>query len=156
MSQPDPPAADPAVAHQLARRCADVMLASDRASRDAGLRLIEVGPGTASMAMTVTAAMSNGHGTCHGGYVFLLADTAFAVACNSFGELSVAQACDIVYVVPARAGDELLARATLRSGFGRNGIYDVTVTRGLDEVVAEFRGRSRNLGTRLLDDPLAH
>jgi acyl-CoA thioesterase len=116
------------------------------------MRLTEVGPGTATVAMTVTDAMSNGHGTCHGGYLFLLADTAFAVACNSFGEVSVAQACDIVFVVPARTGDELLARASLRTGFGRNGIYDVTVTRDRREVVAEFRGRSRSLGTRLLDE----
>jgi acyl-CoA thioesterase len=128
------------------------MLAGDRASREAGMRLTEVGPGTATVAMTVTDAMSNGHGTCHGGYLFLLADTAFAVACNSFGEVSVAQACDIVFVVPARTGDELLARASLRTGFGRNGIYDVTVTRDRREVVAEFRGRSRSLGTRLLDE----
>jgi acyl-CoA thioesterase len=151
VGDPNEPAGAQQLARQLAQRCAEVMLASDHASREAGLRLTEVGPGTASMAMTVTAAMSNGHGTCHGGYVFLLADTAFAVACNSFGEVSVAQACDIVFVVPARTGDELLARAALRTGFGRNGIYDVTVTRGGGEVVAEFRGRSRSLGTRLLD-----
>ena len=143
---------DPTDAADLARRCAEVMLAGDRASREAGMRLTEVGPGTATVAMTVTDAMSNGHGTCHGGYLFLLADTAFAVACNSFGEVSVAQACDIVFVVPARTGDELLARASLRTGFGRNGIYDVTVTRDRREVVAEFRGRSRSLGTRLLDE----
>ncbi len=150
MSHPDlgPDAAQA----DLARRCAEVMLASDRASREVGMRLTEVGPGTASVTMTVTEAMSNGHGTCHGGYLFMLADTAFAVACNSFGEVSVAQACDIVFVVPARTGEELLARAALRTGFGRNGIYDVTVTRGRGEVVAEFRGRSRSLGTRLLDE----
>jgi acyl-CoA thioesterase len=154
VSHPDPgPAADAAAARQLAQRCAELMLAGDRASREAGLRLADVAPGSASMTMTVTTAMSNGHGTCHGGYIFLLADTAFAVACNSFGETSVAQACDIVFVVPARTGEELLARAALRTGFGRNGIYDVTVTRGRGEVVAEFRGRSRSLGTRLLDEP---
>ena len=150
MSHPDP--GPDAARADLARRCAEVMLASDRASREVGMRLTEVGPGTASVAMTVTEAMSNGHGTCHGGYIFMLADTAFAVACNSFGEVSVAQACDIVFVVPARTGEELLARAALRTGFGRNGIYDVTVTRGRGEVVAEFRGRSRSLGTRLLDE----
>jgi acyl-CoA thioesterase len=85
--------------------------------------------------------MVNGHGIAHGGLLFSLADTAFACACNSFGPVAVAAAADIVFVAPARAGDELTADAALRTRWGRQAIYDVTIRRG-DEVVAEFRGRS--------------
>lgn len=129
----------------LARRCADSMYAADTASQRAGITLEDVSPGRATTRMTVTGAMLNGHRTCHGGYVFLLADTAFAFACNTYGATTVAQACDIVFVRPARLGDELVATAAERGRYGRNGIYDVTVSRGGD-VIAEFRGRSRAAG----------
>jgi acyl-CoA thioesterase len=92
--------------------------------------------------MTVTAAMVNGHGMAHGGFVFLLADTAFACACNSHGPVTVAAGADVTFLRPARAGDVLQARASERSISGRSGVYDVTVTRDGD-VIAEFRGRSR-------------
>lgn len=134
----------------LARRCAELMLARDAASRSAEITLTEVRPGSAAVAMTVTEAMVNGHGSCHGGYVFLLADTAFAMACNSRDEVTVAQDCDIVFIHPVQAGDRLRAQAAERVRYGRNGIYDVTVTRQDGDVVAEFRGRSRSLGTPLL------
>jgi acyl-CoA thioesterase len=88
--------------------------------------------------------MINGHDIAHGGFVFMLADTAFAFACNTYGTPTVAQACDIVFVRPARLGEELVAAARERARFGRSGIYDVTVTAGGD-LVAEFRGRSRTL-----------
>ena len=139
----------------LARRCAEAMLSRDRASQGAGISVEDVGPGRASARMTVLPAMTNGHDICHGGYVFLLADTAFALACNSYGDTTLAQACDIVFAQPAHTGDELRADAVERLRFGRNGVYDVTVRRAGGEVVAEFRGRSRTLGTplRLPEDP---
>jgi acyl-CoA thioesterase len=95
--------------------------------------------------MTITESMINGHGIAHGGYVFLLADTAFACACNSAGPVTVAAGADITFIAPVRRGDMLEAAAAERVSFGRSGIYDVTVRRGA-EVVAEFRGRSRTVG----------
>ena len=120
------------------------MLDDDLASRSLGMRLIDAGPGHATVRMTVTDTMVNGHALAHGGYVFLLADTAFACACNSHGPVTVAAGADITFVASAHLGDELEARAVERVTYGRSGIYDVTVTRGT-EVVAEFRGRSRTL-----------
>jgi len=134
-------------AHELARACADAMYADDLASQKAGITIEDVAPGRAVARMTVTAAMINGHDICHGGYVFLLADTAFAFACNTYGHPMVAQGCDIMFVRPARLGDQLVATAVERGRYGRNGIYDVTVTSGGD-VVAEFRGRSRILNRK--------
>jgi acyl-CoA thioesterase len=120
------------------------MLDDDLASRSLGMRLIDAGEGHATVRMTVTDTMVNGHALAHGGYVFLLADTAFACACNSHGPVTVAAGADITFVASARLGDVLEARATERVVYGRSGIYDVTVLRG-DEVIAEFRGRSRTL-----------
>ncbi|TDB75328.1 hydroxyphenylacetyl-CoA thioesterase PaaI [Micromonospora sp. KC723] len=116
----------------------------DVASRSLGIELVGAGAGAAEARMRVTPAMVNGHGIGHGGYVFLLADTAFALACNSYGPATVAAGGEISFLRPVRAGDVLTARATERVRHGRNGIYDVTVLRG-DEVIAEFRGRSRTL-----------
>jgi acyl-CoA thioesterase len=130
---------------ELASACAEAMWAEDRASRQLGMHIEEVAPGRARVAMLVRADMTNGHGTAHGGYIFTLADSAFAFACNSTNERTVAQACDIVFVAPAHEGDRLVADAVERHRFGRNGIYDVRVTRG-QTVVAEFRGRSRTVG----------
>lgn len=118
------------------------MFDADVASRGLGMELIEAGDGTAVVRMRVGQAMVNGHGIAHGGYVFLLADTAFACACNSRGQVTVAAGADITFVAPVRAGDLLVAAAAERVSYGRSGIYDVTVRRG-NEVVAEFRGRSR-------------
>lgn len=120
------------------------MLDDDLASRSLGMRLIDAGPGHATVRMTVTDTMVNGHALAHGGYVFLLADTAFACACNSHGPVTVAAGADITFVTSAHLGDELEARAVERVTYGRSGIYDVTVTRD-GEVVAEFRGRSRTV-----------
>ena len=129
----------------LARRCAQDMYAEDLASQKAGITITDVEPGRATARMTVTDSMINGHEICHGGYIFLLADTAFAFACNTYGQATVAQGCDIVFVRPAHRGSELVATAAERLRFGRNGIYDVTVTSG-ETVIAEFRGRSRVIG----------
>src|SRR5437588_8766560 len=117
------------------------MFDADRASRELGIELLEAGDGRAVARMRVTESMVNGHAVAHGGYVFLLADTAFALACNSHGPTTLASGAEITFVAPARAGDVLIARAEERTRYGRSGIYDVTVLRG-DEVVAEFRGRS--------------
>ncbi|MFD5231218.1 hydroxyphenylacetyl-CoA thioesterase PaaI [Streptomyces qaidamensis] len=129
-----------------ATAAAQAMFAADRASRGLGIELLEQGEGTAVLRMTVTPAMVNGHGIAHGGYVFLLADSAFACACNSHGPVTVAACADITFVAPAREGDTLVARAEERVRYGRSGVYDVTVRRG-DEVMAEFRGRSRSIGS---------
>jgi phenylacetic acid degradation protein PaaD len=120
------------------------MFQADEASRRLGMRLLEVGDGTATVQMTIDRSMINGHAIAHGGYLFMLADTAFACACNSRGPVTVAVGADITFVAPVREGDVLVATATERVRYGRSGIYDVTVRRG-DEVVAEFRGRSRSL-----------
>jgi acyl-CoA thioesterase len=122
------------------------MFAADEASRALGIELVEHGEGTAVLRMTVTPAMVNGHGTAHGGYLFLFADSAFACACNSHGPVTVAAAADIDFVAPAHEGDVLVATATERTRFGRSGIYDVSVVRG-DQVIAEFRGRSRMINS---------
>ena len=123
---------------------AEMMFAADEASRALGIELLDVGTGRAVLRMTVTDVMVNGHGIAHGGYVFLFADSAFACACNSHGPVTVAAGADITFVAPVRAGEVLTAVAEERATFGRSGIYDVRVLRG-DEVVAEFRGRSRVL-----------
>ena len=118
------------------------MFAVDAASRGLGIELVSADDGAAVTRMRVTRAMINGHAIAHGGYIFLLADTTFACACNSRGTPTVASGAEITFVRPVRENDLLVARAQERTLYGRSGIYDVTVTCG-DEVVAEFRGRSR-------------
>ena len=132
-------------AYEVAQRSAERMWAADAASRDLGMTLEEVRPGYARMTMRVQERMIQGHGTGHGGYVFTLADSTFAFACNSYGAPTVAAHCDISFLLPVAAGDVLIAEALERTRYGRNGIYDVTVRRG-DDIVAEFRGRSRTVG----------
>jgi acyl-CoA thioesterase len=124
---------------------AAAMFEADLASRGLGMQLLAAGDGAATVRMTITSAMVNGHAIAHGGYVFLLADTAFACACNSHGPVTVAAGADITFVAPVRDGDVLVAEAAERVSYGRSGIYDVTVRRA-GEVVAEFRGRSRTIG----------
>lgn len=136
---------DPAT---VARAVADQMWAEDRASAGLGMRIESVGPGCAVLSMTVTERMVNGHGMCHGGFIFTLADSAFAFACNSHGEKAVAQHCAITFLRPGRLHEVLRAEATERVQQGRSGITDVRVTGADGEIVAEFRGHSRNLGGR--------
>ena len=124
---------------------AEAMMARDVASQNLGIELIEAGEGRAVTRMTVRADMVNGHALAHGGLIFALADTAFGCACNSFGPVTVGASADIVFVAPARVGDVLVAEAVVRTRFGRSGLYDVTVRRAGD-VIAEFRGRSHQLG----------
>jgi acyl-CoA thioesterase len=120
------------------------MFDRDTASKSLGIELLDAGNGQATARMRVTAEMVNGHGMTHGGFVFLLADTAFACACNSHGPVTVAAGADISFLAATREGDVLTAYAQERATKGRSGIYDVTVTCEGD-VVAEFRGRSRRL-----------
>ena len=121
------------------------MWAGDRASQWLGMELTDVGPGTATLQMTVTDEMVNGHNIGHGGITFTLADSAFAFACNSHNRATVAASAEIKFRRPTRLGDVLVATATDRSRAGRDGTYDVIVTVN-DEVVAEFLGRSREIG----------
>ena len=139
-------------ADELARRCAAAMYADDLASQRLGITIHDVAVGRATATMTVTAEMINGHDLCHGGYLVLLADSAFAFACNTYNVVTVAQGLDVTFVEPARRGDELTAEAVERVRRGRSGLYDVTVRRADGTVVAEFRGRSRSLTGRLVDE----
>jgi acyl-CoA thioesterase len=133
---------------EIARRSAEAMWAGDRASRELGMSLDGVGPGTATLSMTLTETMVNGHAIGHGGYTFTLADSAFAFACNSYNRATVAAGADIRFRRPTHLGDRLVATATERSREGRDGVYDVLVTVG-DEVVAIFVGRSKEIGGTL-------
>ncbi|MGY0007875.1 hydroxyphenylacetyl-CoA thioesterase PaaI [Micromonospora sp. I033] len=126
------------------RTAAHDMFDADVASKGLGIELVSAGHGAAVARMRVTAAMLNGHAIGHGGFVFLLADTAFALACNSHGPATVAAGGEISFLRPVHEGDLLEARASERVRQGRSGIYDVTVSRD-GEVVAEFRGRSRTI-----------
>jgi acyl-CoA thioesterase len=121
------------------------MWSADAASRGLGMALEYVAPGEARVAMEVRADMVNGHDLCHGGLIATLADSAFAVACNSRGVPTVASGFEVSFLEPARLGDLLVATARERALRGRSGIYDVTVVAG-DTVIAEFRGRSRAIG----------
>jgi acyl-CoA thioesterase len=123
------------------------MLEDDDASRALGIEVSDAADGCATARMAIRADMVNGHGIAHGAFLFAVADTAFACACNSHGPVTVAAAADITFVAPTRVGDVLEARAVERTRFGRSGIYDVTVRRG-DDVIAEFRGTSRTLKDR--------
>lgn len=118
------------------------MWSADQASKWLGLTLDAVGPGTATLSMTVAAHHTNGHGICHGGFIFTLADSAFAFACNSYNRHAVAQHNTISFMRPGKLGAKLVAEAREISLAGRTGIYDVTV-RDADTVIAEFRGVSR-------------
>jgi acyl-CoA thioesterase len=129
----------------LARRCAEAMWANDHATHGLGMELVEVGPGRATIAMTVRESMANGQGSCHGGFIFALADSAFAFACNSHGPVTVAQHCTVTFLRPGRVGDRLTAHAVERTRAGRGGIYDVSVKRADGTPIAEFRGHSRTV-----------
>jgi phenylacetic acid degradation protein PaaD len=130
-------------ADELARRCGAAMYGRDVAAQALGITLDSIAPGHSRMRMTVREDMLNGHGVCHGGIIFTLADTAFAYACNSRNAVTLAQNCSIDFVSAARAGDVLVADAAEHHQFSRTGLYDVTVTRAEDgQVVARFRGRS--------------
>jgi acyl-CoA thioesterase len=126
-------------------RAARALYANDRASQGLGMALGAVEPGVATVTMTVRPDMCNGHEICHGGFIFALADSAFAFACNSHGPATVAAAVAIDFLAPAHAGDALTAVARERWLGGRTGLYDLTVTRGDGTTIAHARGRSHRL-----------
>ena len=132
-------------ADELARACADAMWAEDNATVGLGMTLVSVAPGRSEITMPITAAMVNGHGSCHGGFIFTLADSAFAFACNTYNQRTVAQHCSITYLAPGRLGDILTARGMEVSRTGRSGIYDITVTNQAGITLAIFRGHSRTV-----------
>jgi len=137
-------------AEEIARLSAAAMWSTDLASQGLGMEIVAIGPGTATLAMTLTERMCNGFGMGHGGFIFALADSAFAFACNSYDERTVAQHCAITYLQPGLRGERLLAHAREVSRTGRSGIYDVEVRQG-GVVIAQFRGHSRAIGGSLID-----
>ncbi len=130
---------------EIAQRSAAAMWADDKASAGLGMAITAIAPGRATLTMTVRDTMVNGHGICHGGYIFTLADSAFAFACNAYNHRTVAQHCHISYLAPARLGMVLVADAVERQRAERSGIYDITVRTEAGEVIAEFRGWSRTV-----------
>ena len=138
-------------ADEVARRSAEAMWADDAASRKLGMELVSVSQGRAEVTMAVRDDMVNGHALCHGGLIATLADSTFAVACNTYGEVTVASGFEIDFLEPGRLGDVLVATAVERVRRKRSGIYDVTVRSG-ETVIAEFRGRSRSLGRPITPD----
>jgi acyl-CoA thioesterase len=136
----------------IALACADAMWAEDDASKGLGMEIVEIAPGRATLAMTVRPDMVNGQRIAHGGFIFTLADSAFAFACNSHDERVVAAQGQITFIRPGKLGDRLVATAREVTRGGRSGIYDVRVTTG-ENVIAEFRGHSRVIpGTWLEQD----
>lgn len=148
MLMPTSALADQARAERVVRHLYD----RDTATRALGMRLLAVSPGRVSVAMTVREDMLNGHRICHGGMVFALADSAFAFACNSHGEVTVAAGVNIEFLAPAREGDELTAEAVeLQRSGQRTGFYDITVANQRGERIALFRGRSHRIGGPICD-----
>ena len=147
----DHPPRGRADAHALALRVAARMFENDRASRDLGMTIADVGPGHAELTMRVRADMLNGHAICHGGFIFTLADSAFAFACNSYNFNTVAQGCAIEFLAPAREGDVLTASGLERSLAGRTGVYDIDVTNQRGESIALFRGKSYRIKGHIVE-----
>ena len=139
-------------ANELAKRCAEQMWSEDRASQHLGMQIDSVGEGVAVLSMTVNNSMVNGHKICHGGYIFTLADSAFAFACNSQNESAVAASAGIEFLRPAYEQDRLTASARCVHQGGRNGIYDVTVVNQDDKIIAHLRGRSARINKPVIPE----
>lgn len=127
---------------EIAARCAEVMWPDDHAARGLGIEIVAVAPGAATLRMKVRQDMVNGHGSCHGGFIFAVADSTFAYACNSFNHRAVAAGVDINFLAPAHLGDTLTAVGHARHQGGRSGVYDIEVTNQDGKLVAVFRGRA--------------
>lgn len=140
----------PAEAQALAEATATAMFARDRAAQALGMKIVRVQPGAALLTMTVRGDMVNGHHICHGGMIFSLADTAFAYACNSYNKNTVASACHIDFLAPAKEGDTLEAEAVERSAAGRTGVYDISVRVAGGKTVALFRGKSYRINGEVI------
>lgn len=154
----DPPAAQDEDA-RLAVEVGRLMWAEDRASQALGMELLEVRPGAARIRMRIRADMTNGHGICHGGYMFLLADSTFAFACNSRNQRTVAASAEIHFLAPAAEGDVLTAEGVEQHLAGRSGVYDIRVTDQSGRLVALFRGKSASIKGRFVEpeqEPEAH
>ena len=134
----------------LAEKTAEAMFRRDQAGKLIGLRLVAVRPGYARLSMVVRSDMVNGHHICHGGFLFTLADSAFAYACNSYNKNSVASACQIDFLAPVKEGDVLEAECEERASSGRTGVYDATVRNRAGEVVALFRGKSHRISGEVI------
>ena len=137
---------------ELAIACSDAMHSTDHCSQALGIQLMDTRPGYAEMQMLVRKDMSNGHGMCHGGMIFALADTTFAHSCNNTNKNTVAAGCSIEYIAPALIGDTLTARSEQRSRSGRTGIYDVTISNQHGAVLALFRGKSHQIKGALVPE----
>lgn len=137
---------------ELAARVAESMYRRDRAAQHLGMQIERTGPGTATLSMKVREEMLNGHDIGHGGFIFALADTAFAYACNAYNFNTVASGCSIDYVAPARLGDTLVATAEERALSGRTGVYDITVRNQKGENIALFRGKSYRIKGHVIRD----
>ena len=132
---------------EVAQAAVASMFRGDRASQSLGIEILEVAPGSVRIAMTVRPEMLNGHGVCHGGILFTFADSAFAFACNSYGEPMVAAGATIEFLAPGQGGERLTAVASELTRTARNGIYDVRIANQAGEALAVFRGRSSRLRT---------
>lgn len=139
-------------ADQLAKACAETMWKTDSASKGLGFEITRIAVGIAELTMTVREDMLNGQRICHGGFIFTLADSAFAFACNGYNQFTVAQSCKIDFLAPAFEGDVLTAIAEERYREGRSGIYDCTVRNQNGTVIAEMRGNSRTVKGQHLPD----
>jgi acyl-CoA thioesterase len=140
---------------ERAERSSEAMLKDDHTTKGMGMTVEAVGPGVATLSMVVRQDHLNGHGTCHGGAIFTLADSAFAFACNSHNKLAVAQHCSVTFLAPGREGDRLTATAREVTLAGRSGVYDVTVVRDDGVTIAEFRGLSRTVPGEHFEEPAA-
>lgn len=140
----------PAEPDELAAATARAMWARDRTAQALGMKIAAIRAGHATLSMPVREDMVNGHHICHGGMIFTLADTAFAYACNSYNQNTVASACQIDFIAPAHEGETLEAEATERSATGRTGVYDVTVRTSGGKIIALFRGKSHRIGGEVI------
>ena len=140
----------PAEAQDLAEATATAMFARDRAAQALGMNIVRVQPGSALLPMKVRSDMVNGHHICHGGMLFSLADTAFAYACNSYNQNTVASACHIDFLASAKEGEMLEAEAVERSAAGRTGVYDVTIKVVGGKTIALFRGKSYRISGEVI------
>lgn len=136
----------------LAEKVSAAMWSRDRTTQTLSMQMLGIKPGYAMVSMPVRGDMLNGHHTCHGGYLFTLADSAFAYACNSYNQNTVASACHIDFLAPAKEGDVLEAEAVERSLSGRTGVYDVTVRTRAGKTIALFRGKSYRINGEVIDD----
>ena len=144
------PKLSPAEAQALADATAEAMFARDNAAQALGIKIVRVQPGASLLTMTVRSDMVNGHHICHGGMIFSLADTAFAYACNSYNKNTVASACHIDFLAPAKEGETLEAEAVEQSAAGRTGVYDITVRNNHGKTIALFRGKSYRINGEVI------